>query len=102
MTTKHDVIAAHQQYPQWTASEIAAHLGCLPEYVRATAQRNSLRLPKIRGASPIVRLSAPAVLALSDHAAAREISVSDLAKRIVETIARENMVDAVLDDGGGA
>lgn len=45
MTTKHEVIAIHKAHPDWTCGRIAAHLGCLPEYVSATFRRNGLSLP---------------------------------------------------------
>ena len=45
MATKHDVIRLHRGNPDWTSVDIAAALGCLPAYVRATAKRNGLSLP---------------------------------------------------------
>lgn len=45
MTTKHEVIALHREHPDWTGGKIAAHLGCLPEYVSATLRRNGMKLP---------------------------------------------------------
>ena len=47
MATKHDVIRANAEHPDWIAREIAAHLGCLPEYVNVAARRAGLRLPKV-------------------------------------------------------
>jgi hypothetical protein len=46
MTTKHDVIRVHQAHPTWNSGMIARELGCAPEYVRSTAKRNNLTLPK--------------------------------------------------------
>lgn len=46
MTTKHDVIAAHKKHPELHSSDLARILGCASEYVRATAKRNNLKLPK--------------------------------------------------------
>jgi hypothetical protein len=46
MATKHDVIRLHQLRPEWSAPEIAAEIGCHSAYVRSTAQRNGLVLPK--------------------------------------------------------
>lgn len=45
MATKDDVIRLHRKHPDWTPQEIAEHLECMPEYVRATAKRQSLSLP---------------------------------------------------------
>jgi hypothetical protein len=99
MTTKHQVIAAHRAHPEWTASDIAAHLGCLREYVSATAKRNGLKLATRRpGRLPYIELTASTVAKLERFADDREICVADLAKLIIETVARDDMVDAVLDD----
>lgn len=38
--------------------------------------------------------------ALRPHAAKRDITVNALVRRLIETIADEGMVDAILDDGG--
>lgn len=45
MTTKWQVIATHRQHRDWDDQQIADHLDCTPEYVRATAKRNNLILP---------------------------------------------------------
>lgn len=44
--TKSMVIAQHLAHPDWGATRIAHHLGCNDAYVRATAARNGLVLPK--------------------------------------------------------
>jgi hypothetical protein len=49
MAMKDDVIRLHREHPDWCAAEIAAALGCESAYVRATAKRNELVLPKTRG-----------------------------------------------------
>jgi hypothetical protein len=46
MTTKREVIETHQQHPTWSSTMIAQHLGCMPEYVRATFMRNGLKLAR--------------------------------------------------------
>ena len=46
MVTKDQVIETHRVNPNWGAVQIAKHLGCLPAYVRATAKRNGLVLPR--------------------------------------------------------
>ena len=102
MTTKHQVIAAHRAHPDWTARDISDALGCVPGYVNATARRNGLTLPKAVSrratARPTIRMSDAIMQALDAPAAQRGLTVSDLARRVIETVARENMVDAVLDD----
>lgn len=47
MANKHQVIELNRIHPDWTPSQIAVALGCLPEYVRATARRNDLRLGRV-------------------------------------------------------
>ena len=71
MATKDQVIALHRKHPDWSAPDIAAALGCDASYVRATARRQSLRLPKVGRAAPgtpsrelVARLLALAVEAL--------------------------------------
>jgi hypothetical protein len=46
MATKQQVIDAHRADPALTAPALAAALGTTSAYVRATAQRCSLALPK--------------------------------------------------------
>lgn len=48
MANKHQVIDLHNAHPDWTARQIAERLQCTPEYVTATARRNSLSLGKYR------------------------------------------------------
>lgn len=46
MAVRTEVIKVHGDHPDWSAGQIAAHLGCTSEYVRKTAARNALNLPK--------------------------------------------------------
>ena len=46
MATKHEVLILHNKYPKLTAGHIASLLACGDGYVRATAQRCELDLPK--------------------------------------------------------
>lgn len=100
MATKHQVIAAHQKHREWTASDIAAHLGCMREYVVATARRNSLTLPLKRRSQrrPMIELTAGVIDGLRRFAADREVTVPELAKTLLETVSRDGLVDAILDD----
>lgn len=47
MPTKHDVIRVHKEHPDWTVRQVADHLGCMREYVTATAKRNGLTFRKV-------------------------------------------------------
>lgn len=46
MVTKQDVYDAHLAHPEWRAVDIAAALGCSSAYVRSTARRGSIPLPR--------------------------------------------------------
>lgn len=46
MATKDQVIDLNREHPDWTASEIAEALDCMPEYVHATAKRYSIPIAK--------------------------------------------------------
>ena len=46
MADKYQVISLHEQFPEWNSCQIAAHLNCSAAYVRATARRNGLKLPR--------------------------------------------------------
>lgn len=48
MTRKHQVIEAHRLHPEWSAKQIAAYLDCSAAYVRTTAVRNDIVLPRHR------------------------------------------------------
>lgn len=45
MTNKNEVIEIHRNYPTLGTIQVAEKLGCLPEYVRATAKREGLVFP---------------------------------------------------------
>lgn len=74
MANKHQVIALHAAEPGLTPPQIADRLDCDPAYVRATAQREGLKLPSgLRPPSAEARLqrAAPDMLAaLTDCLAA--------------------------------
>lgn len=48
MTTWQDVERVRTEHPNWDSREIATELGCLSEYVRATAKRRGWKLPSCR------------------------------------------------------
>lgn len=48
MVKKTEVIELHSQRPEMTAAELAAALGCSPEYIRKTAARCGLKLASAR------------------------------------------------------
>lgn len=46
MATQRQVIDLHCAHPAWSANDIAQALGCSAGYVRATAQRLNITLPR--------------------------------------------------------
>ena len=76
MANKNQVIDLHGRHPDWTARQIADELGCLTEYVRKTAYRNGLILPRKR------RPSTP----------------EDLRKRAADLIRRAEALEAMRED----
>jgi hypothetical protein len=52
MANKQQVIDLHRTYPEWTAVDIAVSIGSGASYVRATARRVGLRLPRARYGAP--------------------------------------------------
>lgn len=80
-----------------TTGEIAKKIG-IPD-ARVGALEAAARR---RGAGSSIRFARDELAPLKPDAAARGIAVEDLVRRLVTTIGREKMVDAVLDDEGGA
>ena len=86
------------------AHEIAEKLGCKISTlkVRCSQARISLRPPGSRhgrsnNGERTIRLDRAALALLQDRAAARGKTEAALARELIETIARDNLYDAVLD-----
>lgn len=69
MATKHQVIQLHREHPDWGSTEIAARLGCMPEYVRSTARRQKIKLPSALSARDQLRRQAERIRKIADEAA---------------------------------
>ena len=89
-----------------TTPEIAARIGIEPKTVTALerdAYRSRARETPTAGAIRMSKITdhfdQSVVLRLRPHAAVRDVSVERLIKQLVETIAADGMVGAVLDDG---
>jgi hypothetical protein len=80
--------------------QIAAQLGCkVPTLqVRCSQSKISLRRNKPCGRYTTVRLDCEVLDLLHARAMARGESDAALARRLLETIARDNLYDAVLDE----
>jgi len=81
MTTKRQVIDTHLKHHDWGPSEIADHLHCCSGYVRATAQRCNLKLPR----SANKPRNPENLVALGRAARAAGLSLADI-KDIADTI----------------
>jgi hypothetical protein len=110
--------------PEWvkqgmSADEIAAKIGCTPNSLKATCCKKKISLRRDRSQTisivpvaapepapepvksrqrPVMRLSQSANFVLHLAAERRCCDVNDLAKDLLETIARDNLFKAVLDE----
>lgn len=87
-----------------TSLEIAGMIGIPHKTVAAlehsAARRRAPRNDAVAGGAGRAVLFDPRVLArLGPNAASRGITTNELARRIVEAVACDNLVDAILDDG---
>ena len=90
----------------FTAAEIADRINAeTPEDPITVAQVSRLRSVtrrQDRKAPAMFCLDARTYELLAREAAARCCAADDLARRLIETVLTENLIDAVLDDGGDA
>lgn len=85
-----------------TTVEIAARIGDISrKTVRDLERAARCYHRKAKVAEPLrkIAVSAKTLASLSPHADRRGLHVNHLARLIVEMVARDNMIDAVLDDG---
>lgn len=80
MATKQEVIDLNKQHPDWTARDIANHLGCMPAYVAACRKRYGLTF-----APATSRADNPA----SVFALGREARRANLTIEIIRKVGRE-------------
>ena len=101
---KDEVIRLHFENPDATTEDIAAALGVGAEYVRCTFRRNGLTAPKKKDGEPKQLAAKPLILSsatadrLKPSARQRGITVERLAYMILQVVATDRMVDAILDD----
>lgn len=85
---------------------IARKIGISPKDVSAL-ESSKQRTRKQRGASygrpnmATITIDPELRMALRPHAIKRDMSVEALSRQILDTVAHEGMIDAVLDDDGG-
>ncbi|MDK3072731.1 hypothetical protein QO034_06385 [Sedimentitalea sp. JM2-8] len=88
--------------------DIAARLGMTPDQVYNSISRARSRgedIPPFSRKTSVGRsrrlfIPTHVLDLLAPHAQARQTDMFDLAGRIIAVVAEENMIDAVLDDGG--
>jgi hypothetical protein len=106
MSTRQRVIdLAHQRIPP---RDIAVRLNCAPDTVHqyiSAARRAGMCIPKFTNGRPnttagYAHINHETAAALRPHADRRGLPLRVLAKRLLAEIARDDLVDAILDDGG--
>ena len=101
---KEEVIRLHFENPNATTDEIAAAIGAGPEYVRCTFRRNGLTVMRKRDRDAKALeahraiFSATTATRLKPFAEQRGITVERLMFMILQVVATDRMVDAILDD----
>ncbi|TWB61676.1 hypothetical protein FBZ98_1011021 [Rhizobium sp. ERR 922] len=101
---KDEVIRLHFENPEATTDDIAAALGAGPEYVRCTFRRNGLTAVKKKDRQTAaieakqVLYSASTAARLRPFAERRGITVERLIYMLLQVVATDRMVDAILDD----
>jgi len=66
MATQDEVRAVHRLHPRWTAPEIVRELDCTTGYVRATARRLRIHLPKAHGVQALGEAAKAVGMTLAD------------------------------------
>jgi len=80
-------------------SAIAERLGCKMSTLQVRCSQNGIRLRNKRPSDwTVIRLNKAVVTALREHAEKRGETEQALARRLIETIARDDLYAAVLDD----
>lgn len=80
-------------------SAIAEQLGCKMSTLQVRCSQNGIRLRNRRPSDyTLVRLDRSVVTALREYAEKRGETEQALARRLIETIARDDLYAAVLDD----
>lgn len=56
MANQAQVLACWREHPDWNSTLIADEIGCMPEYVRVTLNRNGISLVRRHGENSIYAL----------------------------------------------
>jgi hypothetical protein len=81
-----------------TLEQIASQVHGRPSTIVALCYRNKIMLPGARKHRLFVRVSFKTVARMQAYASQQKINCNELAERLLEEIARDNMFKAVLDD----
>lgn len=100
---KDKVLRIHRANPTMPVAEIAMKINAVPQYVTATLRRAGIVPPRRPTKVPVptgtMAYFPPDICSLLlKDAERRRISVNHLIRSIVESVAKDGMVDAVLDD----
>lgn len=102
---KDEVIRLHFANPKATVLDIAKALDARPEYVRSTFRRNDLTAPRGYGRKGSVFIettrslySEATAARLQPEADRRGISIDRLIYMVLQRVASDRMVNAILDD----
>lgn len=80
-------------------TQIAAMLGCKLSTLQVRCSQRGIRLRNRRASDwTVIRLNRDVIAKLHDYAARRGETEQALARRLIETIARDDLYAAVLDD----
>jgi hypothetical protein len=82
------------------AAWIASTIGSTPGSVRVMCSKMKIKLGRTRGVTPWItcKVSEASFLELNRYARQRKVRLQTLVARLVETIAKDNLFDAVLDE----
>lgn len=78
--------------------QIAASAGGKPSTIIELCYRNKIALPSKRKARIFARLKFSTIKRMQHQAAERGLTYNELAEKLLETIAQDNMFKAILDD----
>jgi Mn-dependent DtxR family transcriptional regulator len=103
-----DLVVAELALQSVRASEIARRIGVTPNRVYSVLhylRRHGAELPRVKSGpssapqgARLPRLSGELRAALAPYAAARQMSVKALSVQILQIVARDGLVDAIIDD----
>ena len=82
------------------AAQIASTIGSTPGSVRVMCSKMKIKIGRTRSETPWItcKVSEAGFFELNRYARQREVQLQTLVSRLLETMAKDNLFDAVLDD----